>query len=104
MKWEECLLKIKTSQREDALGNLSGGEWKTVKKIPCRATPWTDEQIALEGREVTRNEQQFLLPITRAQIPECTHASIAGGSLQEITQVVDLSPRFAVLRVKVCKR
>ena len=59
MIWKSCDLQIKEGQTEDVLGNQTGGKWSTVKKTVCRFTPWTDEQISLEGREVTRNEQRF---------------------------------------------
>lgn len=102
MIWKPCLLQILTGQTEDALGNPTGGTWQTVKSTFCRFTPWTDEQIALEGQEVTRNEQRFAIPIPFKRFPACTHAAI-DGQLQKITQVIDLSPRYTVIQVKVYK-
>lgn len=102
MIWKPCQLQIINGQTEDALGNMVGGEWQTVKDTFCRFTPWTDEQIALEGREVTRNEQQFVLPIPFDQFPDCTHAVI-NDRRQEIRQKIDLSPRYTVIQVKVYK-
>ena len=49
MIWESCQLQVLTGQTKDALGNMVGGEWQTVKNTYARFTPWTDEQIALEG-------------------------------------------------------
>lgn len=102
MIWKECLLQKKTDQTEDALGNLVGGEWTTVLDTFCRFTPWTDDQIALEGREVTRNEQRFAIPIPFASFPDCSHAVI-DGVRQKIAQTIDLTPRYTVIQVEVYK-
>lgn len=102
MIWKPCLLQNLTGQTEDALGNPTGGTCQTVKSTFCRFTPWTNEQIALEGWEVTRNEQRFAIPISFKRFPACTHAAIDGHP-QEITQVIDLSPRYTVIQVKAYK-
>lgn len=102
MIWKECLLQKITGQSEDALGNLVGGEWETVKETYCRFTPWTDDQIAVEGREVTKNEQQFVIPIPYDDFPTCSHAVI-DGVRQKIKEVIDLSPRYTVIQVEVFK-
>lgn len=105
MRWQKCELKKCINQTKDALGNLSGGTWHTEKTVDCRHTPWTNEQIKLEGREVTENIQQFILRLPYEQFPkECMHVSIDGKILQEIDKVVDLSPRWTLIRVKVSKR
>lgn len=102
MIWKSCDLQIIMKQTEDALGNQTGGEWHTIKKTVCRFTPWTDEQISLESREVTRNEQRFAIPISFADFPKCSHVVI-DGIRQEITQKIDLTPRYTVIQVKVYK-
>lgn len=102
MIWKPCSLQTITGQTEDALGNMTGGEWDTVKETFARFTPWTDEQITLEGREVTRNEQRFAIPISFEIFPKCTHAVIE-GIRQEITQTIDLTPRYTVIQVKAYK-
>ena len=89
MIWKSCDLQIKEGQTEDVLGNQTGGKW-------------TDEQISLEGREVTRNEQRFAIPVLFSDFPECSHAVI-DGVRQEITQKIDLAPRYTVIQVKVYK-
>ncbi len=104
MMWQKCKLKKKIGQEKDALGNLTGGEWKTVKTIECRFTPWTDEQVAVDERKVTENIQQFALPICYKDFPkECTHASVNDGPEQEIRQVIDLSSRWTLIQVRVSK-
>ena len=102
MIWKRCLLQAKEQVGEDALNNPQY-EWKTVKKTQARATPWTNEQIALEGRDVTRNEQRLIIPIPYHSFPKCQRAVIDGKE-QEITQVIDLPPRWTVIQVKMYKR
>ena len=103
MIWKACQLQIITNQTEDALGNMVGGNWETVKDTFCRFTPWTDEQIALEGRDVTKNEQRFAIPIPFKRFPECTHAVI-DGIRQKIKEKIDLTPRYTVIQVEVSKK
>ena len=103
MIWKPCLLQKITGQTEDVLGNMVGGEWETVIETSCRFTPWTDNQVALEGREVTQNEQRFVIPIWYKDFPECTHAVI-DGIRQKIKQTIDLTPRFTVIQVEVYKK
>nr|DAF98395.1 MAG TPA: hypothetical protein [Siphoviridae sp. ctnNB1] len=100
MIWKPCTLEALTGQTEDALGNLVGGEWKVLAETFARFTPWTDEQIVLEGRDVTKNEQRFAIPIPFDSFPKCTHAVISGHR-QKINQKINLEPRYTVIQVKV---
>lgn len=102
MIWKICKLQILAGQTEDALGNMTGGDWQTVKNTFCRFTPWTDGQIALEGREVTQNEQRFVIPIPFDSFPFCTHV-LMDGIRQEIREKINLSPRYTVIQTKVYK-
>lgn len=101
MIWKPCILRAKKKTGEDALKNPVYA-WVDVKHTRVRETPWTDEQIALEGREVTRNEQRFAIPIPFSCFPKCGQAVIDGHA-QEITQIIDLSPRYTAIQVKVYK-
>lgn len=103
MIWKECLLQKKTGQTEDALGNLVGGEWTTVLDTFCRDTPWTDQQILVDTRGVTKNEQRFAIPIPFETFPDCTHAVI-DGVRQKIKETIDLTPRYTVIQVEVYKK
>ena len=101
MIWKPCQLRARKKIGEDALGNPFY-EWGTVMETRARLTPWTDEQIALEDRDVTKNEQRFIIPLPRSRIPVCQKAVIDGIE-QEITQLIDLSPRWTAIQVKVYK-
>lgn len=98
MIWKRCVLLARQQAEEDALGNPEY-VYTEVKQTIARFTPWTDEQIALEGREITRNEQQFLIPVPYANFPTCQLAEL-DGRRQEIVQTTDLAPRFTLIRVK----
>lgn len=98
MIWKKCVLLAKRQIGKDALGNPVN-DLVEVGRSTARFTPWTDEQTALEDREVTRNEQQFLIPLPYARFPACQAVEL-DGHRQEITQVVDFSPRFTLIRVK----
>ena len=101
MIWKTCRLLAKKQTGEDALHNPQY-DYEAVKETRVRVTPWTDEQIALEGREVTRNEQRFLIPIPFSMFPECQKAEI-DGRVHEITKVIDLSPRYTAIQVRIYK-
>ena len=103
MIWKPCQLQIVRNQTEDALGNMVGGEWQTVKDTSCRFTPWTDQQIAMDNRGITKNEQRFAIPIPFASFPICTHAVI-DGVRQKIKEKIDLAPRYTVIQVEVHKK
>lgn len=101
MIWKTCRLLAKKQIGEDALHNPQY-DYEVVRETIARFTPWTDGQVSLEGREVTRNEQRFLLPIPFSAFPICQKAEI-DGCVQEITQVIDLSPRYTVIQVRCYK-
>ena len=79
MIWESCQLQVLTGQTKDALGNMVGGEWQTVK-----------------------NEQRFAIPIPFGHFPNCTHAVISGYR-QKINQKINLAPRYTVIQVRIYK-
>ena len=101
MIWKKCILQKRRKVGEDALRNPVY-DWVDIMTTKARHTPWTDEQISLEGREVTRNEQQFIIPIRYEAFPRCQRAVI-NGILQEVTDVSDASPRWTIIRVKTYK-
>lgn len=101
MMWKECHLLERKKTGTDALGNDTY-DFQEVMRTTCRFSPWTNDQIALEGRDVTRNEQQYIVPIPYFAFPSCQKAEI-DGMRREITQVIDLSPRYTMIRVRSYK-
>lgn len=101
VKWKPCILLSGSQVGKDALRNPVYTD-QEIKRTRARITPWTDEQIEMEGREVTKNEQRFIVPIPYLKFPKCQKVCIDGHK-QEITQIIDLSPRFTLVQVKKYK-
>lgn len=102
MMWKKCTL-YKNLYGKDSLNNeIPVGEEVVLSK-KCRFTPWTSEEIALEGRDVTRNEQRYAFPIPIEVFSDCDKAKIEGIGMAEIKEIIDLAPRWTMIRVKVYK-
>lgn len=101
MIWKSCVLYAETIDYEntDELGNPAKGT-EQVWSGKARFTPWSDQQIALEGREVTRNEQLYIVPVSVDRIASVRKAEI-DGVMMKVIEVTDMSPRWSVIRVKV---
>ena len=104
MIWEKCVFQDKTPVSVDQLGNKVY-DWADAHETLARKTPWTDEQIALEGREVTSNQQRFVVPTPYRIVEQFVgkRAKI-GRVIYDITQTIDLAPRYSVIQVKVYKK
>lgn len=98
MIWKPCALQSRKKSGEDVLGNPIY-MWEDVLTTYARHTPWTNEQISLEGREVTRNEQRYAIPVPLSRFPDCQRV-VLDGRIQEITKIEKLSPRFTVVQVR----
>ena len=101
MMWKKCEI-CKMEKVEDYLGNLTPDAVIPIVETKARFTPWTDEQISVYG-DVTKTEQQFLLPIPREKI-EGAEIAIMDWHIYDITDVQQLSPRFTIIRVKGYKQ
>lgn len=101
MIWKNCTLyaEIIDAENTDELGNPIK-ETEQVWAGQVRFTPWTDQQIALEGRDVTKNEQLYAVPAAYNDIWNAKKAELDGKTLKVI-EVTDLGPRWSVIRVKV---
>ena len=101
MIWKPCTVYAETIDYEntDELGNPSNGT-EQVWTGSARFTPWTDQQIALEGREVTKNEQLYAVPVSYGTVAFARKAEI-DGVMMKVIEVTDFSPRWSVIRVKV---
>lgn len=100
MIWEQVTLYGESETgREDELGNAVK-EPVEIYNGRARHTPWTDQDILVNGRDVTMNEQQFAIPIYYEDIKNATVLEIDGYAL-DITQIIDLAPRWTIVQ---CKR
>ena len=100
MMWKPCILYAETIGEEtDELGNPVKGT-EQVWTGEARFTPWTDQQIALEGREVTKNEQLYAVPVSYDVVAFVKKAEV-DGVMMKVIEVTDFAPRWSVIRVKV---
>ena len=99
MIWKECILYDEEIKDKDALGNdITEPVISLITK--CRSTPWTDAEIGLYGAEITKNEQRFIIREKPVQMPKYARID---GAMQEVTEMIDLSPRWTALQVKAYK-
>lgn len=101
MIWRKCRLLAKQQIGEDELSNPIYA-FEEVGKTFARFTPWTNEMVLLENRELTKNEQLYMIPIPFKDFPVCQRAEI-DGCVFDIMQEVDLGPRWTVIQVKAYK-
>jgi len=101
MIWKHLTLWETVEIGKDRLNNPMLDNRKVLTTI-ARVTPWTDEQIALEGRTITKNEQRYIIPVPFSTFPKCQKAEI-DGHLLDITGIIDFSPRYTVIQVRIYK-
>lgn len=100
MIWEQVLLYGESETgEEDELGNVVK-EPIEIYNGRARHTPWTDQDILVNGRDVTMTEQRYAIPIGYEDIKNATILEIDGYAL-DITQIINLTPRWTVVQ---CKR
>ena len=87
----------------DELNNKIISDYETILTTDARYTPWTDEEVELEGREVTKNEQRFLLPKPYEDIKDADAARM-DGNIYSIAKKAANGPRWSLIRVKVYKQ
>lgn len=98
MKWEKATLIANVKSSEDELGN-SVFEQSEILTVNARFSPWTENQIALEGRDITSSEMRVIIPISYSALPKFDKIKIK-NILYLVKQKMDLSPRFTMLQIK----
>lgn len=84
MKWEKCILINSIAVGYDALSNEIS-EDKEVQTVFCRFTPFTETDLNLEGRTVTKNSHKVLIRKPLSAVLPCGKMSI-GGMQYRITE------------------
>lgn len=103
MTWKQgTLYATEKTGEEDELGNPVK-ERKLLWTGQLRFTPWTDNDIVVNGRDVTSNEQQYAVPVPYEAIRQAEKAELDGFMLN-VTSVSDLGPRWTMIQVKVYKQ
>lgn len=101
MMWKMCKLYIESETGIDELGNPTTAD-VLVKTTVARFTPWTVAEIELEGREVTKDEQKFILPVPFASLNLVRKAKI-DDTWYEVVDKIEHTPRMSAIRVRVYK-
>lgn len=100
MIWKNCTL-LRAVTEKDALDNeVETGEFDTVVSSQARFTPWSVEEIAMLGLDVTKNTQKYAVPIPYSWAKTATHVTMDGTTLR-IKDVIDLAPRWTLFTVEV---
>lgn len=98
MKWERFKVIHKEASGEtDALNNEIY-TYVEFAEVPGRWTPWTADDVNIEGRELTENARKLITPAERLLFRTAEQVK-HDGSTYEIQQVKDIG-RFRVLYVK----
>lgn len=96
MKWDDATLISLVQTGVDRLSNPIYEE-KEIMNVKARFQPWNQEDINIEGREVTMNQRKVILRMKKSDFPQCE--KIKFNEIHDITKVKDLS-RFVALYVK----
>lgn len=103
MMWKRgAVYALTDSGNEDELGNPIKGR-SVLWSGDMRFTPWTDDDITVNGRDVTKNEQRYAIPAPYETVKNAEQAELDGVMLS-ITSVSDLGPRWTMIQVKVHKQ
>lgn len=99
MIWQTMAV-VRADTETDRLGNdVPTGTYTTLAECSGRFSPWSDQDTEINGREVTENEQRYLLPVAFETIKTATHVRI-GGVYVEITKITDNAPRWTILQIR----
>lgn len=84
MKWEKCIFIDNTVIGQDELGNDITAD-KEVQTAFCRFAPFTETDLKLEGRAVTKNSRKVLVRKSFNDVVPCEKMNI-NGLLYEIKE------------------
>ena len=97
MRWQDFTLYHEEVTGTDELGNTITEPVEYALRTG-RFTPWTAEDVAIEGREVTENSRKVITP-AELSVFRAARKVERDGSTYDIIQVKDLG-KFRVLYLK----
>lgn len=99
MIWVQMKI-LQADTTTDRLGNVvETGTYTTIAEAVGRFSPWSDEDVTIQGRDVTENQQRYLVPIDFSAVKDATHVEI-NQKVVEIYQITDNLPRWTVFQVR----
>ena len=98
MRWTRVTIYTTVDGTEDELGNPVE-DVEELYNGRARISPWTDESVQANGREVTKNEMQFAVPCDYEKLK---NAKVLENNCKafDITEVTELSPRWTLITAK----
>ena len=109
MQWYE-LEMLKENGTADALNEAIGnGSYTLVGRTIARISPWTVEEIAALGREVTETQLRLEIPVHAVDdLDKATHIRLLEygrytGAMKIVYPIRDLSPRWLSVTVKAVR-
>jgi hypothetical protein len=102
MIWTDCIIKKSTTSGQDSLGNPIQRDPVILWSGKGRFTNWTDLELKIEDRTITKDEQAFVIPVPYETIKDAEKA-VMNDVEYVVNDKYDLSPRWSVLKVKVYK-
>lgn len=100
MKWLVCTLTYPKVTGKDRLNNPITEDVKVFKTF-CRRTPFTVEEMALDGRKITEDNSKFLLCCRKSRLPKFNKL-ILNNSVYVITKTEDLQ-KFTLVYAEAFK-
>lgn len=109
MRWYEAEL-LTENNTTDALNEVLGdGSFTLAGRTIARISPWTIEEIAALGREVTETQLRLEIPVHAAEdLDKATHIRLLEygrytGAMKIVYPIRDLSPRWLSVTVKAVR-
>lgn len=109
MQWYEVEL-LKENSTADALNDVLGnGSYTLTGRTIARISPWTVQEIAALGREVTETEIRLIMPVhAMDDLRQATHIRFVkhrdyNGALKIITPIRDNGPRWITATAKAVR-
>lgn len=103
MMWKQgAVYALKDSGNEDELGNPIK-EQSVLWSGDLRFTPWTNDDITVNGREMTMNEQRYAVPVPYEAIKNAEQVELDGVML-DVTSISDFGPRWTMIQVRVYRQ
>lgn len=100
MKWLMCTLTYPQTTGKDRLNNPIT-EDKEVLRTFCRRTPFTVEEMALDGRKITEDSSKFLLCCRKSRLPKFDKL-VLDGSVYIVKKTEDLQ-KFTLVYAEAFK-
>lgn len=98
MKWETATLIEKVKNGVDELGNVIYS-YQDVRNINFRYSPYEENEVNLENRDITLTQRKVVIPIRYSDFPDVNFLRI-DDTKYRIKQKMDLSPRFTMLLIE----